>query len=219
MSDTKNFIIALLKLESHLEVQDDLRRNTTCQELIYSIITEALRLNIPEMDKRTHILKEAFVRSEALFIPTQIVDAWRHYYFSPNDQKQLRPPLLDQQGVQQLKILLLEQINTEADLINGKLRSHKFIAIILFYWKEWTSEKTIKEWTNKLIEADFGEDNSGLWQLLRGFDKSYYDNNGLDSLHNYVDITLLKNKIDKISLHILTTKQKSILENINMYYP
>ncbi|HVB20693.1 MAG TPA: P-loop NTPase fold protein [Ktedonobacteraceae bacterium] len=122
---------------------------------------QALKRITPE--KRVVFLTKILESTKSVFAPIQLINLLNHEIEERDKKESPEEPLLSKEDMSKLNKICVDKIKVAA--VAGTLVTNKNLVYLLYAWKQWESEKAVKEYISELIKTT-----EGLLILLRGFE-------------------------------------------------
>jgi len=134
---------------------------------LQDVDTQTMRLGYQTLkrvpkEKRVEFLTKILSSTKSIFSPIQIISVLNQEAEKQEKKESQEESLLTKDEIVGLNKFCAEKIRKAST--NGILSNNKKLAYILYRWKEWESEKAVKNYVTELLKT-----NDGLFALLNGF--------------------------------------------------
>ena len=181
--------------------------------IIYLLLLE----RIHESEKRKQIIINAIEKCEKVFLPLEFVSLLTPRDYKEEEEEEGSPKVLlefSPSDLKDIQSICLNKIKrfVEAD----KLSKVPHLNYVLYRWREWENEETVKTYVDELISTD-----EGLWEFLIGFTQEVLSTAGdypmisQKSIREFADFESAEKRIQDIvaeQLVSLTDEQKEAVE-------
>lgn len=180
--------------------------------IIYLLLLE----RIHESEKRKQIIINAIEKCEKVFLPLEFVSLLTPRDYKEEEEEGSPKVLLEfsPSDLKDIQSICLNKIKrfVEAD----KLSKVPHLNYVLYRWREWENEETVKTYVDELISTD-----EGLWEFLIGFTQEVLSTAGdypmisQKSIREFADFESAEKRIQDIvaeQLVSLTDEQKEAVE-------
>jgi predicted KAP-like P-loop ATPase len=179
-----------------------------------------------DLDERSDIFMAGCQKAPIAWLCNFTDSAVRDYF--PRDSKKPSPPekcLVKEVALDELRALSIKTISS--DVSSGHLISHRQLPMILFRWREFEDETSVKAWTDKQMSSDEGVSflakafTGESWSQGMGMfglgDKVAMRNNtaSVDGLESIMDVDQFRQRLEEISKS--TTIANSLKENVEIF--
>ncbi len=155
--------------------------------------------------------------TKSIFSPIQVVSVLNQEVEKQEKKESQEESLLTKDEIVSLNKLCAEKIKKAST--DGVLSNNKKLAYILYRWKEWESDKVVKNFITGLLKT-----NDGLFALLKGFISESMSQGMGDhvaktirqinkkSIETFTDIGELDKRVDQLDEHSFDKEKADIIQ-------
>ena len=208
--------LSIQQLENLLVVLFDLKENVIAvRSLGFNNLdsqTVGLGLKVSEIipkEKRVESLTRILSSTKNIYRSTWLIDEITNEtieYEEADEYGRTKLPygtLLTREEVSGLNRICVEKIKKAAE--NGSLENEMRLDIMLSRWKEWGSEKLVKQYVAKLLETD-----DGSVSLLKAY--RHGERIHRESIKEFIDIKKVDEKVKQLDVSCLSLEKAEIIE-------